>query len=197
MTEDGVWRVPLKATDGTVIGTAWVEPSGKMTAKIDVADASLLGRYITDGLISAISIVPEFIPARPEPDTRPIYKKQRQDPFVNDTAEIFMNKARYLVRAYIEARLDKSDPPVEFQVYIVWFCKTLQNWKALVSSTLPDGMYYELTYSGDQAETYLDAYKKVENVKIVDTLEQMGFEIIEFDQPAEQKTVRRTDEILG
>lgn len=51
-------------------------------------------------------------------------------------------------------------------VYIVWFCKTLQNWKALVSTTLPDGMYYEVTYNGDKKEIYLDAYKKFENQKI-------------------------------
>lgn len=48
-------------------------------------------------------------------------------------------------------------------VFIVWFSKTLQNFKALVSTTLSDGMYYELTYNGDKDELYLDAYKKLEN----------------------------------
>lgn len=48
-------------------------------------------------------------------------------------------------------------------IYVVWFCKTLQNWKALISTTLPDGMYYEVTYNGDKKEIYLDAYKKFEN----------------------------------
>ena len=51
----------------------------------------------------------------------------------------------------------------EHIVYVVWFCKTLQNWKALASTTVPDGMYYELTYNGDKDEMYLDAYKKFEN----------------------------------
>lgn len=51
-------------------------------------------------------------------------------------------------------------------VFVVWFCKTLQNWKALVSTTLPDHMFYEITYNGDQMEMYLDAYKKQENVKL-------------------------------
>ena len=94
--------------------------------------------------------------------------------------EPYMDKARRLVRTYIEARLDKSDPTPEFEVYLVWFAKTLQNWKCLVSSTLPDGMYYEVTYNGDKQETYIDAYKKVENVCVVDTLQQLGFEIKEF-----------------
>ena len=45
-------------------------------------------------------------------------------------------------------------------VFIVWMCKTLQNNKALVSTTLFDGMYYELTYNGDKKELYFDVYKK-------------------------------------
>lgn len=48
-------------------------------------------------------------------------------------------------------------------VFIVWFSKTLQNFKALVSTTVSDGMYYELTYNGNRKELYLDAYKKWEN----------------------------------
>lgn len=51
-------------------------------------------------------------------------------------------------------------------VYIVWFSKTLQNFKALVSTTISDGMYYEVTYNGDKKEIYLDAYKKWKNVCI-------------------------------
>lgn len=53
-------------------------------------------------------------------------------------------------------------------VYVVWFCKTLQNWKALLSTDLPDGMYFEVTYNGDKKEAYLDVYKKIRNVKISD-----------------------------
>lgn len=48
-------------------------------------------------------------------------------------------------------------------VFVVWYCKTLQNHKALLSTPLPDGMYYEFTYNGDKDEAYLDAYRKVEN----------------------------------
>lgn len=51
----------------------------------------------------------------------------------------------------------------EDNVFIVWSCKTLQNNKALVSTNISDGMYYELTYNGDKKELYLDAYKKWEN----------------------------------
>lgn len=48
-------------------------------------------------------------------------------------------------------------------VYVVWLCKTLQNSKALLSTNVSDGMYYEITYNGDKDEIYLDAYKKWEN----------------------------------
>ena len=39
----------------------------------------------------------------------------------------------------------------------------MQNNKALVSTTLLDGMYYEATYNGIMKELYVDAYKKWEN----------------------------------
>lgn len=77
-----------------------------------------------------------------------------------------VERPRNMVYAFVSERLDKTDTHVEFKpgdVYVVWFCKTLQHWKALVSTTLPDRMYYEVTYNGDKAEVYIDAYQKVEN----------------------------------
>ena len=72
------------------------------------------------------------------------------------------------VAAYANEHIDKTDGKVisEVDVFIVWCCKTLQNNKALASTTLSDGMYYELTYNGDKDELYFDAYKKWENVCI-------------------------------
>lgn len=66
---------------------------------------------------------------------------------------------------YFNNRTDVTDKLEidEDDVFIVWSCKTLQNNKALVSTVVPDGMYYELTYNGDKKELYLDAYKKWEN----------------------------------
>lgn len=71
-----------------------------------------------------------------------------------------------IVKKYIFDHLDKSDELPAFEIYTVWKCKALQNWKFLLSSTLYDGMYYELTYNGNTEEWYLDAYKKFENVVI-------------------------------
>jgi hypothetical protein len=81
------------------------------------------------------------------------------------------NKAKKIVFGYVKSHLEKTDTHITFaedEVYIVWFSKTLQNWKALLSTTLPDGMYYELTYDGDAEQVYLDAYKKFDNVTIPD-----------------------------
>lgn len=79
-------------------------------------------------------------------------------------------RAHDIVHSYIQEHLDKSDKAEEFKTYTVWKCKALQNWKFLISSTLPDGMYYELTFNGDKNEWYLDAYKKFENRVIVDEI---------------------------
>lgn len=80
------------------------------------------------------------------------------------------NKAIDIITSYIIKHLDKTDNvnTNDFEVYIVWKAKILQNWKYLISSTLPDGMYYELTFNGDDNEWYLDAYKKFENEVIED-----------------------------
>lgn len=75
----------------------------------------------------------------------------------------FVRHAKQIVTDYVLEHLDKSGPPHMFHVYIVWMCKTLQNNKALLSTTFYDGMYYEVTYNGDKDEFYLDAYKKFEN----------------------------------
>lgn len=72
-------------------------------------------------------------------------------------------KACQIVSNYVVEHIDKTDKVPVFQVYIVWQCKTLQNWKFLISTDIPYGMYYEVTYNGDKDEWYLDAYKKFEN----------------------------------
>jgi len=80
----------------------------------------------------------------------------------------FEKLAKKIVVDYVNKHLDKSDGVVidESNVFIVWSCKTLQNNKALVSTELSDGMYYEITYNGDKRQIYFDAYKKWENLCI-------------------------------
>lgn len=80
------------------------------------------------------------------------------------------DKVVKIVAEYVREHLDKSGPETPFEVFTVWKCKVLQNWKYLLSTTLPDGMYYELTYNGDKREWYLDAYKKFENRVVKEVL---------------------------
>ena len=76
-----------------------------------------------------------------------------------------LNLCEEIVVNYYNENVEKTDnfSITKENVFIVWFSKTLQNFKALVSTTVSDGMYYEITYNGDKKEVYLDAYKKWEN----------------------------------
>ena len=82
-----------------------------------------------------------------------------------NTNKDMMTRFKEIVVDYTNEHIDKTDgvKVTTDDVYIVWFCKTLQNWKALLSTSIRDGMYYELTMNGDKKEIYLDAYKKWEN----------------------------------
>lgn len=75
-------------------------------------------------------------------------------------------KIKEIVRNYVLEHLDKSDNVPAFDVYVVWQCYILGNAKWLLSTTLYDGMYYEVTYNKIKDEIYLDAYKKFENRRI-------------------------------
>lgn len=79
----------------------------------------------------------------------------------------FQDLCKEKVVEYFNVKADKTDEVkiTKDDVFVVWYCKTLQNAKALLSTTVSDGMYYELTYNGDKKELYLDAYKKWENIK--------------------------------
>lgn len=73
------------------------------------------------------------------------------------------------IKDYTNKHFDKTDnrePITEEDVYVVWSCKILQNNKALLSTTVSDGMYYECTYNGNEDEIYVDAYKKWENILV-------------------------------
>ena len=81
----------------------------------------------------------------------------------------FEKRACELVSDYVWAHLDETDKQTQviaFEIFVVWMSKVLQNNKAMISTTLKDGMYYEVTYNGDKNEFYLDAYKKFDNKRI-------------------------------
>lgn len=79
----------------------------------------------------------------------------------------FLNICKAKVAEYYNQKKDKTDIASVMtanDVFVVWYSKSLQNHKVLLSTPVPDGMYYELTYNGDKEELYFDAYKKWENI---------------------------------
>ena len=86
------------------------------------------------------------------------------------SSEKFLEMSKEAVAKYTNEHTEVTDNVEKMtadEVYVVWYCKTLQNHKALLSTPRPDGMYYEMTYNGDREEAYLDAYKKFSNEKLM------------------------------
>ena len=81
-----------------------------------------------------------------------------------------IEKAKALVRQYIQEHLE--DPNEDYTLFVVWQAAVLQNFKCLIATTKPIGMYFELTYDGDENRWYFDAYRKVENREIDDGLHE-------------------------
>lgn len=73
----------------------------------------------------------------------------------------------------IDAVATAEDAPLE-HFYVVWFCKTLQNWKALVSTDVVDGRYWEVTHNGNKDETYVDTYVKESNKVLTGVTDDWG-----------------------
>lgn len=80
----------------------------------------------------------------------------------------FQKRAKLLVADQFNEQAGGELPVTDRDFYVVWFSKTLQHWKALISTDLVKGLYYEVTYNGQKRETYVDTYKKAHNVAIAD-----------------------------
>lgn len=84
-----------------------------------------------------------------------------------DREDDYPLKAKMHVVNYVNA-MGPEEILSTAKVYVTWFSKTLQNWKAMVSTTIPDGLYYEVTYDGDAQRAYVDVYHKTDNVVVPD-----------------------------
>lgn len=77
-------------------------------------------------------------------------------PFSNDDeGQSFPDMAKSIVSGATEGN-----------VYLVWFAYVLGHWKALCSTDLPDGRYYEVTFNREKQVAYLDTYVKADNLEI-------------------------------
>lgn len=87
---------------------------------------------------------------------------------ISEDPEDHAELAKDLVRRYIEE--DGIAPEdAYFDVFLTWFSYTLRSWKAIATTTLGDGIIYEITHSADRNETYLDVYTKIDNKVLSDT----------------------------
>lgn len=95
---------------------------------------------------------------------------------MNNNDMLFLAK-KVVLDKYKDAELKTTDGEdytlTERDVFIVWFSKTVQNWKAMVSTIVNDGLYYEVTYNGDTNQLYLDSYK-LENSESFDVKRNEG-----------------------
>lgn len=97
-------------------------------------------------------------------------------PFSSDDEGIdFPTRARHLVYDWAVEGLGvrKENPNFSVNdVYVVWFNYTLGGWKALCSTSLPDGRYYEVTHKPEHdgtdgpEMTFIDTYRKTHNIEI-------------------------------
>lgn len=73
--------------------------------------------------------------------------------------------AKTLVECFINTTLNKAYYPngITFELHTVWKCYILGDMKFLITSDLPDGKYFEVTYSAEKQEFYLDAYVRIYN----------------------------------
>lgn len=72
-------------------------------------------------------------------------------------------RARRLVQRYYNQNIASKgeyDSVDIKDVYVVWFSKVLGNWKAMLGTTNPDGLYFEVTHDGAKNLTYVDHYEK-------------------------------------
>lgn len=106
-------------------------------------------------------LIPDFPPYVEREDRPAELKKTRTD------------DAQLLARKLIQ-RLHYPEVGVK-DIYTVWFCSAVGNWKALVSTNIKDNCYYEVTHNGAKNETYVDLYIKSDHHTVRDeALDAMG-----------------------
>lgn len=103
--------------------------------------------------------------------------KQQKEGENNMDYEKFIANCKELIIKYYEKEYHRVISSTD--VYVVWMVKVLQNNKALLSTNIPDTMYYEITYDGEKKRVYFDAYVKKTNK--AEKIDDNGF--VEYDAP--------------
>ena len=86
---------------------------------------------------------------------------------IPDPDRFLMTAKKVAAANYNASRVaDRGSDITPDQTYIVWFTKTLGNWKAIVASPAARGLLWEISCNGHKKECYVDVYKKLNNVKV-------------------------------
>lgn len=100
-----------------------------------------------------------------------MFAKKKPELALVPTPEKYDDPDRYLKKAKKAVLIAFPTIGVEVledELYIVWFSKTLSNWKALVSTDVVNDVYFEVTYDGAKKCTYVDMYHKKGQVIVSD-----------------------------
>lgn len=81
--------------------------------------------------------------------------------------DTFLNIATELIWDYYKEKYENDDSFSfdNFNTFIVWSCKTLQNNKAIIATSV-DKRLFEVTNNGNAKEVYIDVYDKVDNILV-------------------------------
>ena len=109
----------------------------------------------------------EITPNQIKTKTMPIKKKSVEG---QKSVDEYTTTAKALVlKNYTEHQVPRGNPEITLDdLFLVWFTKTLSNWKCLVATIYADGLYYEVTHNGNAQETYVDIYRRLGHSKVSD-----------------------------
>lgn len=138
-----------------------------MTNTQDEFDDKVVAELEKAGFTNIIKQVPIPRDPKPHPSYEDFVAKAMTNPPIYQNDQ-YIRKALKIVAAHYNQFLPEGAEIKAEEFYIVWFAKTLQNWKALVSTDAVKGLYYEVTYDGNKQQSYVDAYFKQENQVFTD-----------------------------
>ena len=141
-----------------------IDRNGQRHRIVEKVDRSDLGGK-SDPFAYVLDIISEMYKELQKSVYKEKEKKEMGANCVKADNDVRLKMAKAAVVAWYNEHNAPSTIGME-DVYIVWFCKVLQNWKALAGTHHGDGMYYEITFDGDKDCAYVDAYKKWQNVKM-------------------------------
>jgi Family of unknown function (DUF6275) len=80
----------------------------------------------------------------------------------------YLGLAKTLVADNYNDHHDETEtPPLDVDdIYIVWWVKVLNNWKAVLASSVVRGMVWMVSFNGGKSEAYIEIYRKINNVKV-------------------------------